>query len=292
MRLAAPPASYLFRNDDVEADAATPAPDAAVDAGPAPSTQSLRPTTTPQDTNVSGRIAEPLRTAVAGFVLYRDTNGNGALDLEGSLAGSPDEILGGNTELVLQYFSGGSRLEYEKLRDTNNVLPHAGYNLLWVDKNRWFALDLVELNLTSRALPQPLCSGAGGGDTWNVPDASTHVEDAGPHDPDTTPRIYVTAANVGVLVGVPFSQCSVDGRAAYGTLPCQQGGDGGVTPLCASEIDPWRTCSSPQIFIAADEAVLASPYWPCHDATGDGGPYEDAPYLPVEDGGPAPDGGF
>jgi hypothetical protein len=107
---------------------------------------------------VGGSITEPLTGAMAGFVVYADTNGNGALDLEGQYASSPDQILGGNKELILVYLKGGGSLDYEKMRDKSGILPTAGFDLAW-SQGRWLPLTDVELQLSANAqLPSSVCS--------------------------------------------------------------------------------------------------------------------------------------
>jgi len=106
---------------------------------------------------VGGQITEPIAAALAGFIVYADTNGNGKLDLEGQYASSPDQILGGNSELILVYLKGGGTLDYEKLRDKSGILPASGFNLAW-SEGRWLPLNLVELKLTSSTyLPGAVC---------------------------------------------------------------------------------------------------------------------------------------
>lgn len=107
---------------------------------------------------VGGSITEPLTAAMAGFVVYADTNGNGALDLEGQYASSPDQILGGNKELILVYLKGGGSLDYEKMRDKSGILPTAGFDLAW-SEGRWLPLTDVELKLSANAqLPSAVCT--------------------------------------------------------------------------------------------------------------------------------------
>ena len=111
----------------------------------------------PRDT-VSGQITQPLTAAVAGFIVYVDTNGNGKLDLEGPNATPVDEVIGGNKELLLAYLRDGGSLDYEKLRDRSGILPAAGYNLAW-QEGRWLPLNVVELQLSPRTrLPGAVCS--------------------------------------------------------------------------------------------------------------------------------------
>ena len=113
-------------------------------------------------TDVKGGITNVLSGAVAGFVVYVDTNGNGKLDLTGPYASSTDQILGGNRELVLAYLKDGGALDYEKLRDTSGFLPVHGFNLAWTAGKRWMPLNVVELKLDPKqGLPSPVCSSSG-----------------------------------------------------------------------------------------------------------------------------------
>jgi hypothetical protein len=178
LTLATPPSSYFSSLDDEgygdsisggsgggsSSGSYDPVPPAEPEAEPGSSTsgsggyggKSLQPQTT-----VSGEITSPLMAAVAGFVVYVDANGNGKLDIEGSHAGSPDTILGGNRELVLAYLQGGGSLDYEKLRDRSGILPQAGFNLAWERGERWLPLNVVELKISDRqGLPSGVCGGS------------------------------------------------------------------------------------------------------------------------------------
>jgi hypothetical protein len=165
--VAPPPAEYFARSqdtlewalfspmDDTEmatASADASAPVTEIDSGV--KTQSLRPLD-----GVSGGIGDPssLESALAGFVVYIDKNGNGRLDVGGEYVSSPDEMIGGNRELLVTYFRGGGALDYEKLRDKAGVLPHAGCNLGWTQQ-RWLPTDTVELKLAENRLPYEVCS--------------------------------------------------------------------------------------------------------------------------------------
>lgn len=179
MSLAMPPAAYFSNIDGTgnfgssssggeppQVGTATPEPAPA----PAPSggsssgggkLPSFGSRIAPRDT-VSGGITTPLSGAVAGFVVYVDTNGNGKLDLAGTYAASTDQILGGNRELVLAYLKDGGALDYEKLRDTSGILPTQGFNLAWTVGKRWVPLNVVELKLDPKqGLPSPVCSSSG-----------------------------------------------------------------------------------------------------------------------------------
>lgn len=154
-----PPNEYLV---ELEADVRDPGATAAP------------PTSTPDPTgggdvatasivpleNVSGTVgapSPPVRAANAGFVVYRDKNGNGRLDLQGKYLTSPDELVGGNSELSLRYLVGGNALAFEKLRDSAGVLPRRGFNLA-LGGRRWIQLDLAELHIGGRVkLPTHVC---------------------------------------------------------------------------------------------------------------------------------------
>lgn len=187
---------------------------------------------TPQDI-VGGSITEPLSAAIAGFVVYADTNGNGQLDLEGDYASSPDQILGGNKELVLVYLKGGGSLDYEKMRDKSGILPTAGFDLAWTE-GRWLPLNDVELKLNANAqLPSPVCEkwissdgSSGSGSAFASPSGSDSSGrsggSSGTNDPIATTSDGGTATGSGSGGGFPSSypspsdpalHCSADGRS-------------------------------------------------------------------------------
>jgi len=234
---------------------------------------------TPRDT-VSGGINQPLSIAVAGFVVYVDTNGNGQLDITGNQGTTTDDVIGGNKELLLAYLRDGGSLDYEKLRDRSGILPKAGYNLAW-EEGRWLPLDVVELKLTNRTrLPGAVCSGtdahydnddrpvlvppsSSSGGTNGYPDPNDPNLTCAPdgrswsysfsgecEDPEPTPP-------------PPEGLCSPHSYGAAGSPPCPGGGYGdALTP---------------------DQPVPDG--WPCPVNDQDGGPAPDI------DGGAAPDAG-
>jgi hypothetical protein len=112
----------------------------------------------PDSDVIEGSVSGPLRAAVAGLVVYADRNGNGKLDIEPSYVSSPDEILGGNDELLIVALRGGGSLDYEKLADHGGVQPHAGFNLAWFER-RWLSLKEAELKLAPKTkLPGKVCA--------------------------------------------------------------------------------------------------------------------------------------
>jgi hypothetical protein len=113
----------------------------------------------PKD-NVSGSVSgTALSAAIAAFILYVDTNGNGHLDLDaGQDATTPDQIIGGTRELSLVYLRDGSNLDYEKMRDKTSTLPSHGYNVFWSTQSRWLTLDKVELSLKDQGMPYDVCN--------------------------------------------------------------------------------------------------------------------------------------
>jgi hypothetical protein len=226
MTLAPPPDAYFFPAEVEDYDRIAPiedkpiatpgapaAPTPSAEPAPAPDTGGSGPRSlTPRGGTVGGGIGTPLSVALAGFVVYVDTNGNGALDLEGSHAGSPDRILGGNDELILTYLRAGGALDYEKLRDKSGIAPTAGYNLAW-DEGRWLPLGMVELKLSQReGLPRTVCSSSGassgGGSIGTEP-----VTDVPPSAPK---RSSYPDKND------PSLRCAPDGRSFTYTVPCTQ----------------------------------------------------------------------
>ncbi len=107
-----------------------------------------------------GAITSGLTTAISGFVVYVDGNGNGNLDIAPDTS-TPDSVLGGNNELMLTFLRGGGELDYEKLRDRSGIRPERGFNLAWL-KDRWVGLNLVELKIQAGTqLPSAVCQHAG-----------------------------------------------------------------------------------------------------------------------------------
>lgn len=129
----------------------------AVDAG-SPTPVSIRPL----DNNVSGSITSDLKAAKAGFVVYVDQNGNGKLDLDddkGSYQSSPDQVIGGSSELALVYLKGGGNVDYEKLRDKTGVKPAQGFNLAVASNGTlWLSANDVSLKIGPNKLPESVCS--------------------------------------------------------------------------------------------------------------------------------------
>jgi hypothetical protein len=245
--------------------------------------------------NASGSIiTESLTIAVSGFVVYADTNGNGALDLEGPNATSPDQILGGNQELFLAYLKGGGALDYEKLRDKSGILPQHGFNLAW-QQGRWLTLDLVELKLTSHpSLPSPVCygggtvssSGGGSGGVKNDPGAPSPPpvdQDGGTFGEDAS----TDGGNYGYpSPNDPGLSCAPDGRSfTYTPQPIDCPPPPPPTPagLCGGGgygyDEPAIGCATSGMMSSKlGPNETPPPGWPC-DVTG------------AVDGGPAPDSG-
>ncbi len=290
MTLGTPADGYFFAADASgydELSGANPPPDSTEPAAPpAPSagTGGGAPTPTPggklaTKTNVSGGITEPMKVAVAGFVVYVDANGNGKLDLQGDYASSPDTILGGNKELFLAFLKGGGQLDYEKLRDKSGILPAAGYNLAWTEE-RWLPLTLVELKLTSNAkLPSPVCSSYG-----DAPVSGGGGGASGSAEPMPTPQDTDTASDGGAAPTTypdpsdPSLSCAPDGRSyTYGSCPPPPPPP--PVGLCSGDYgNAAMPCARAYNSFAGDTPPAG---WPCPVAV-DGG---------AADGGPAPDGG-
>jgi hypothetical protein len=256
---------------------------------------------TPRD-NVSGGFSNPLSGAVAGFVVYADTNGNGKLDLAGTHAASTDQILGGNKELVLAYLKDGGGLDYEKLRDTSGILPTQGFNLAWTQGKRWMPLNVVQLKLDpNQGLPRPVCSssgssgsssgsgdGTGGFDpvATPVPPPSGGSGGSSGSTPPSTPPGSGTSSSGGSTSGGPGSypsptdpnlHCAPDGRSFsyYAPTNCPPSPPPPVG-LCAGEsIDIAMPCASGGYGSAIPSGEPAPPGWPC-------------PIAEPVDGGPAP----
>jgi len=193
---------------------------------------------TPRDL-VGGSITQPLTAAIAGFVVYADTNGNGQLDIEGPYASSPDQILGGNKELFLVYLKGGGSLDYEKMRDKSGILPTAGFDLAW-SEGRWLPLTEVELKLSPNAqLPGAVCSSgssSSGGDPVATPISDSSGTSGGSAGtPGSGP---VTTTDGGVATGSGSSGSS--GGSSSGS---SSGSSGGFPNNYPSPSDPNLHCS-------------------------------------------------
>lgn len=239
---------------------------------------------------VGGGITETLKGAIAGFVVYADTNGNGKLDLQGPTASTPDQILGGNQELLLVNLKGGGTLDYEKLRDKSGILPTAGFNLAWTE-GRWLPLNVVELKLSSSAqLPTPVCGygGYSGGGSGGEPTPMPAPVDAG----TSYPGPYPDDAGIGYgpypAPGSPGLYCAPDGRSFTYSPPfsCPPY-EPPVPGLCSGSVyDVATPCAGAGGYAETLPSSGTVPVgWPCpiaEDAGTDGG---------TSDGGPAPDAG-
>lgn len=237
---------------------------------------------------VGGQITEPITAAMAGFVVYADTNGNGKLDLEGQYASSPDQILGGNRELVLVYLKGGGTLDYEKLRDKSGILPGTGFNLSWTE-GRWFPLTVVELQLSASAqLPSQVCASSyyGSGGSSGSSGSGNPISGTTPLPPVTTADAGSgSSGGTGGGSGYPSPidpnvVCSLDGRS----YSYKAGADCPPPPpapvgLCAgSNYDVAYPCASARYTSSLLPGDRVPEGWPCSVA-------------PDVDGGPAPDSG-
>lgn len=255
---------------------------------------------------VSGSITEPMSAAIAGFVVYADTNGNGKLDLEGQWASTPDQILGGNSELILVYLKDGGALDYEKMRDKSGILPTAGFNLAWTE-GRWLPLNVVELKLSATtSLPSPVCSSSSsavGGGSGSGSGGSTTFPGA-PADPDSAGSRGNASSDAGVpstypAPGDPGLKCSPDGRSfSYTSGPTCPPYEPPPPPvgLCASTyfgVDDVAPCASGGYGSAIPDGAPVPDGWPCPVADGgaiDGGSFDASTDGGAADGGAA-DGG-
>ena len=215
---------------------------------------------TPKDMAGGSIVTQPLSAAVAGFVVYVDTNGNGKLDLSGQWAASTDTILGGASDLVLTYLKDGGALDYEKLRDGSGILPTAGFNLAWTEKERWLPLNEVELKLTANAqLPYPVCSTSGyyaGSGSGSSSGGSGTVDPVATTKPSPPPELDAggssssssgssgTATDAGSPSAYPDPsdpnlKCSADGTSfsySYPSTPCVPDPTPAPTGLCTGGI--------------------------------------------------------
>jgi hypothetical protein len=237
---------------------------------------------------VGGSITEPLTAALAGFVVYADTNGNGQLDLEGQYASSPDQILGGNKELMLVYLKGGGSLDYEKMRDKSGILPTAGFDLAWTE-GRWLPLTDVELKLAANAqLPSAVCQTSSSGYDTVSADPSASTGDTAASGGGTSGSggsggvSSTTDGGSGAYYPSPSDpqlKCSADGRSyTYGDNPTTCTTPPAPTGLCAGDVYTTTFCTGSTGYGNALAPGAPVPDgWPC-------------PTAPDLDGGGAPDG--
>ena len=239
---------------------------------------------------VGGQITESMTAAVAGFVVYADTNGNGQLDIEGPYASSPDQILGGNEELFLVYLKGGSSLDYEKMRDKSGILPTAGFDLGWT-QGRWLPLTDVELKLSANAqLPSTVCASSSSSPYTTSPNPAPISDSSGSGSGGTSGSGGVSTTSDGGSGGGsggtyypspydPQLKCSPDGRSyTYADNPTTCTIPPALTGLCAGDVYATTSCAPSGGYGNALAAGAPVPEgWPC-------------PTAPDFDGGGAPDG--
>jgi hypothetical protein len=234
--------------------------------------------------DLSGQITTPLSVAVAGFVVYADANGNGALDLTGSTASTPDHILGGNKDLFVAYLRDGGSLDYEKLRDKSGILPAHGFNLAWKE-GRWLGLDLVELSLASSVqLPSSVCQSHGTtfGDSSN---SVTATPSSGPSvSGGRGPNGYPSPSDPNLV-------CTSDGRSYHYKYPPCTPPPSPPPGLCNAPAVPYACADSSSSSLAPGQTPPAG--WPCPvaGAADAGVPSADASTGTARDGGAAPDAG-
>ncbi len=237
-------------------------------------------------TGVSGSITDDMSAAVAGFVVYVDTNGNGKLDLAGPTAKSTDEVIGGNRELMLTYLQNGGALDYEKLRDKAGVAPTQGFNLMWNEQERWLQLSMVELKLNAETrLPGGVCVSMSANTlvdpTTDLPrgGGSTSSSSGATPDPDYTDAGPGTSSSSGYpSPDDPNLKCSEDGHTFSWSEPVECEPEVIEEGLCASDARKPTACSGGAGggggFPYGEEPP---PGWPCPVAGDvDGGAAQDA----------------
>ena len=309
MNLGAPAADYFAPIDSHSVDnIASPPPlkDQPVPA-PAPSGAGssggkfgATPKLAPRDV-VGGSITEAMTAAIAGFVVYVDGNGNGKLDLEGKYASSPDQIIGGNKELILAYLKGGGALDYEKLRDKSGILPAAGFNLSWTQGERWLPLTVVELTLTNSAkLPSAVCESYVSGISGGSSGGGVATKDPSP-DSSGSPGVPPSSGGSSGSSGSggssgstptgsypspsdPGLHCAPDGRSFtyYSTPSCPPPPPPAVGLCAPSYLNETAPCAGYGYTSSINAGDPIPSGWPCmvlKDADGgaaDAGPFMDA----------------
>jgi hypothetical protein len=309
--LTSPPADSLFFQPEDPGGGSDQPPDQPVPepgqsssgAGGGTKGASLAPKLGLRDT-VSGTVSGPMSVAVAGFVLYRDQNGNGKLDLTSDTADSPDEILGGSDELMLTYLRDGSSLDLEKLRDRAGQLPSRGYNLVWLAKDRWLPLVSVDLTLGETRLPDAVCYAHSvvKSDDGNIGSDTVEAPPPAPTEPDPGSSSSGGSGSSGSSPppGQPYPSpddpnlhCGPDGRSfSYSNCPPPPPPK---TGLCRGFEPPGMPCTGWGVAIPYDQPIPEG--WPCPVDGADGGPWPDGGTDASTDGGwidggPAPDAGL
>jgi len=228
---------------------------------------------------VSGSAgAPPLSAAVAAFVIYVDGNGNGRLDLSGPNAETPDQIVGGSSELMLVYMRDGSNLDFEKLRDKAGQAPTRGYDLFLTDKSRWVGLNLADLTLGTNRMPSNVC-GIGSITTGSdigfaSPDQPVPMTGGSSGTGGTTSTGFAWASGNSKAPslehgpypspGDPNLQCSPDGR--YWSYDSCRSKSSTPAGLCGYEHPV--PCDSYGAQLGSSQAVPDG--WPCNATTTNG----------------------
>ncbi|AKU99328.1 hypothetical protein AKJ09_05992 [Labilithrix luteola] len=277
MDLSSPPPDALFvssdgpnSHDESSASAGNASAGSAGPAGTASIPLQLRPMT-----EVSGGTSKPLSAAVAGFVVYADTNGNGKLDITADRAVPADEIIGAGNRILLAYLRDGSQLDLDNARDGTGVTPTRGYNLWSTQGNRWVSLSSVDLRIDLKTLPSEVChAGPGTAEADTMPNASPPSAD------DTLIlRSYPSPDD-------PNLHCAPDGQSYTYSSPCEAPPAPEAKPqgLCDGNDTPVAYGCAPDTYV--DHGTEGySGQWPCRAGEGstDAGAF---------DGGQAPDAGF
>lgn len=243
MAFAPPPDDYFFRPGDtlLHASAGAPADDAPESAPGLEGKSAPFAFATglaPRDA-VGGTVGQPFTAAVAGFVVYLDTNGNGKLDLSGSEAASGDVLIGGHPDLMLTYLRDGTTSDYEELRGPSGPAPTPGFNLFW--PGRWSSLEPVNLTLIqSMKLPSNVCAGLS---------AEPMIQHDGSSGPVVGAEKYGPGDGNYPAADDPDLHCTSDGRAfVYTPTKCDNVG------LC---------CSNERRVHNLDLGVSPPAGWPC-----------------------------
>lgn len=227
-------------------------------------------------TEVSGGTSKPLNVAVAGFVIYVDTNGNGKLDVTADNAVPSDEILGAGNRILLAYLRDGSQLDLDNARDNTGVTPTRGYNLWSTAGNRWVSLSSVDLRLDVKTLPTAVCNAVNHGEAG--PSSNSGGVDYGEDTADGgSPMTYPSSDD-------PNLHCAADGLSYTYHTPCDP-------PPAEPAAEPKGLCdtssdNSPDAYACAPDSEVFKEFtgysgtWPCDvtdDNTFDGGSPDAGP---------------
>lgn len=278
MELASPPPDSAFVTNrgpdgsDASTNGSVGSDTPSANAGTSSLPLKLRPMT-----EISGGTSKPLTAAVAGFIVYADSNGNGKLDVTTDNAVPSDAIIGAGNRILLAYLRDGSQLDLDNARDDTGVTPTRGYNLWSTSGDRWVSLSSVDLRLDVKTLPSAVCNAVDGGDAPST--SSGGVYDGGASTAYPSPDD-------------PNLHCGADGMSYTYSTPCDP-------PPATQDDDPKGLCDGssddvPDAYACVPDTEVFYEYtgysgsWPCSI---DGGAYDGGSFDPDAGSPHVPDAG-